>query len=241
MTFACDGAVPGVAIAEEAVHHPIGPGEVGRSMAPSSGGQLVNASASSEAGSEQLAQRAKEGSRDAFELLVTRHERQIFNYLYHLTRNRHDAEDLVQETFIKAYRGIHRYDASFAFATWLFTIAKRTAYSHFRSAERAEVPDNQVDRTNPATLLEEKDESDLLWALARRLKQNQYEALWLRYGEDFSVAEIARIMKTNQVRVKVLLHRARATLAKWLRARNVIGPTPPNDGRKGTWRKGRLL
>lgn len=226
MTFACDGAISGAAIAEEAALPPIGSVEIGRSKALSRGGRFVNALAGPETGSEQLAQRAREGCRDAFELLVTRHERQIFNYLHQLTRNRHDAEDLVQETFIKAYRAIHRYDASFAFATWLFTIAKRTAYSHFRSAGRAEEypPDHQVDRTNPATLLEEKDESDSLWALARRLKQNQYEALWLRYGEGFSVAEIARIMNTNQIHVKVLLHRARATLAKWLRARNVTAP-----------------
>lgn len=185
----------------------------------------MNALAGPETGSEQLAQRAREGCRDSFELLVSRHERQIFNYLHQLTRNRHDAEDLVQETFIKAYRGIHRYDASFAFATWLFTIAKRTAYSHFRSAGRAvEHPsENQEDRTNPATALEEKDERDLLWSLARRLKQNQYESLWLRYGEGFSVAEIARILNTNQIHVKVLLHRARATLAKALRARKLAG------------------
>jgi RNA polymerase sigma-70 factor (ECF subfamily) len=223
MTFTCDGAIPGAAIGAEAASHPIGPIEFGRSKALSSEGRFVNLPASPETSSEQLAQRAGEGCRDAFELLVTRHERQIFSYLYQLTRNRHDAEDLVQETFIKAYRSIHRYDASFAFATWLFTIAKRTAYSHFRFAGRVEEHplEEQVDRANPATVLEEKDASDLLWALARRLKQNQYEALWLRYGEGFSVAEIARIMNTNQIHVKVLLHRARATLAKWLRARNV--------------------
>ena len=202
----------------------------------------MNAITDPETGSEQLAQRAREGCRDAFELLVTRHERQIFNYLHQLTRNRHDAEDLAQETFIKAYRAIHRYDASFAFATWLFTIAKRTAYSHFRSAGRIEEhpPVSQVDRTNPATLLEGKEESDSLWALSRRLKRNQYEALWLRYNEGFSVAEIARITNTNQIHVKVLLHRARTTLAKWLRARNVTS-TRPSDGRKGAGWKGRLL
>ena len=186
----------------------------------------MNAITSPEADSEQLARRAREGCRDAFELLVTRHEHQIFNYLHQLTCNRHDAEDLAQETFVKAYRAIHRYDASFAFATWLFTIAKRTAYSHFRSARRVEEqpPDDPVDPANPATLLEGKEESDSLWALARRLKRNQYEALWLRYTEGFSVAEIARIMNRNQIHVKVLLHRGRTTLAKWLRARNVTAP-----------------
>jgi RNA polymerase sigma-70 factor (ECF subfamily) len=221
MTFACDGANPGVAIGEKAALLPIGPVKAGMAKAPSSGGRFVNARANSETG--DLAQRAREGCRDAFELLVSRHERQIYNYLHQLTGNQHDAEDLAQETFLKAYRGIHRYDASFAFATWLFTIAKRTAYSHFRSAGRAaEYPaKNQVDCTNPATVLEEKDERDSLWTLARRLKQNQYEALWLRYGEGFSVAETAQIMNTNQIHVKVLLHRARAMLAKWLRAGNI--------------------
>jgi RNA polymerase sigma factor (sigma-70 family) len=65
--------------------------------------------------------------------------------------------------------------------------------------------------------MERKDENASLWKLARTLKPKQYEALWLRYGEGFSVTEVAQVMKTNQIHVKVLLHRARTALAGVLR------------------------
>jgi RNA polymerase sigma-70 factor (ECF subfamily) len=76
---------------------------------------------------------------------------------------------------------------------------------------------------NPANLLAVKDDADALWQLARALKPRQREALWFRYGEGFSIAETARAMRTNEIHVKVLLHRARARLAGRLAARG-FGP-----------------
>ncbi|MBI2950097.1 MAG: RNA polymerase sigma factor [Verrucomicrobia bacterium] len=168
---------------------------------------------------EQLAEQCQAGCRSAFEKLVGQFEGRIFNFLLRLTGNRHDAEDLTQDTFVKAYRNIHRYQPAYAFAAWLFTIAKRTAFSHFRASRPAEEirSDLQADFQDPRTVLEQQDESRSLWDLARRLKPKQHEALWLRYGEGFSIAEVAQIMKTNQIHVKVLLHRARTSLAAFLR------------------------
>lgn len=172
-----------------------------------------------ESSPEQLAEQCKAGCQISFERLVEHFGGRIFNYLYQLTRNRHDAEDLTQETFVKAFQGIHRYEPSYAFATWLFTIAKRTAFSHLRSSRPVEEisPDTEAVGEDPGALLERKDESTSLWRQARGLKPKQYEALWLKYGEGFSISEIAQIMKTNQIHVKVLLHRARTHLAKTLR------------------------
>ncbi len=78
--------------------------------------------------------------------------------------------------------------------------------------------ESEADFNDPSVLLEQKDETNSIWKMARTLAQDQYESLWLRYGEGFSVAETARIMRTNQIRVRVLLHRARKTLAKTLRS-----------------------
>jgi RNA polymerase sigma-70 factor (ECF subfamily) len=176
-----------------------------------------------EVGSERLAERAQAGCFDSFEQLVARHESQIFNFLRQFTGNHHDAEDLTQETFVKAYRNLHRYNPSFSFATWLFTIARRTAASHFRSAHRfEELPaDEESKEESPATALESKDERNSIWRLVRTLKPNQAEALWLRYAEGFSVAETAQIMRTNQIHIKVLLHRGRSHLSKILTKRGL--------------------
>jgi len=79
-------------------------------------------------------------------------------------------------------------------------------------------PESEADLDDPSVLLEQKDEKLSLWDLARKLGQDQYETLWLRYGEGFSIAETAKILNTNQIRVRVLLHRARKNLAKRLGA-----------------------
>ena len=129
---------------------------------------VENGSGQSEPG-RALAERAKAGCRDSFEQLVRLHENHIFNFIRQLTRNRQDAEDLTQETFIKAYRSLDRYLPSFAFAPWLFTIARRTAASHFRAPGRFEelAGPEEADLEDPSILLERKDERNLLWDLAR--------------------------------------------------------------------------
>jgi RNA polymerase sigma-70 factor (ECF subfamily) len=174
----------------------------------------------SELSPEELARLSAQGSLAAFEQIVLRFQSQIFNFLHLFTRHRQDAEDLTQETFCRAWRGLHRYNPSLSFAPWLFSIARHTAASHFRSAETFDElpPDTGVIEENPASVLATKDDADTLWRLARTLKHRHGEVLWFRYGEGFSIAETARAMRTNQIHVKVLLHRARASLAGRLAA-----------------------
>jgi len=184
----------------------------------------VSLSEHSEPTSEQLAERAKAGCLDSFEQLVARHGGQVFHFLRHFIGNHHDAEDLTQETFVKAYRGLHRFDSSFSFATWLFTIARRSGASHFRSARTfEELPEEESVQETPATVLEQKDERVSIRKLLRILKPKQAQAIWLKHAQGFSIAEIARIMGTNQIYIKVLLHRGRTNLLKTLAARR-LGP-----------------
>ena len=176
---------------------------------------------------ERLVEKCKAGCTKSFELLVQQYEKRIYNFLWQLSGNSHDAEDLTQETFLKAFQSIHRVNSAQAFSTWLFTIAKRTAFNHFRGGKRFQElsADDEVDFEDPSLLLEQKDEARSLWKLAKALKPDQYETLWLRYGEGFSIAETARILNTNQVRVRVLLHRARKSLGKSLGGgRNSVSP-----------------
>jgi RNA polymerase sigma-70 factor (ECF subfamily) len=167
---------------------------------------------------EKLARKAQAGCQTSFESLVALFENRIYHFLLQMTRNPHDAEDLTQITFLKAFKNIRGFKSPHAFAPWLFTIAKRSALNHFRGARETEelTDDARIDSQTPFRDLEKKEESHGLWALAANLPQPQAEALWLRYGEDFSIAEIATVMGTNQLRVRVLLHRARARLSTLL-------------------------
>ena len=167
---------------------------------------------------EQLARSCQAGCPDSFGVLVEQFKNRLYSYLWRFTRNRHDAEDITQETFLRAYRGIHRFDTNHSFSAWIFTIAKRTAINHCRGAKPTDglSDEHAANTVDPGLALELADEKRSLWSMAKTLKPKQYEALWLRYAEGFSIAEAARIMNTSQVHVKVLLHRARNHLAKRL-------------------------
>ena len=179
-----------------------------------------------------LIREAQAGSLEAFEVIVAQFESRLFTYLHQFTRNAHDAEDLTQVTFLKAFRNLKQFDAGRSLTSWLFTIARRSAISHFRAAKSREVesPEECLDRSDvadPSIQLVAKDDGAALWELAQRLKPRQREALWLHYGEDFPVAECARIMGLTQIHVKVLLHRGRHTLGKLILNRRA-DPSLPN-------------
>jgi RNA polymerase sigma-70 factor (ECF subfamily) len=168
---------------------------------------------------EELARRCGDGSIEPYERLVALFETRIYRFLVRYVGNAHDAEDLTQETFVRAWRNIHRFDPERDFATWLFVIARRTAANYFRARKiHDELPEELPSaETRPSESAESGDQSTALWRAARKLKPKYYEALWLRYVEDFSVKETARVMGLTVLHVKVILHRARHELARHLK------------------------
>lgn len=154
--------------------------------------------------------------RAGFAALVEEHQDKLRNFLYRYTRSQQDAEDLTQDTFVKAYRNIHRYDSKYSFSTWLYTIARRTAYNHFRDRKPTEALEYDVaedaDRPDEEASLE--DEKNWVWEAAKKLKPDFREALSLKYVDDLSIEEISRIMGKSQTNVKIILFRARNQLKK---------------------------
>lgn len=167
-----------------------------------------------ELSSEELAVRSQAGCKESFSVLVDRYGHRLLNFLYRKTANLQDAEDLVQDTFIRAYTNIVRYDNSWRFSTWIYTIAARLASSRnrrLRPMQRLE--DGQGDIYEREDQ-EQREMQQGLWKLAESLSVNQYQALFLKYSEDMSVKEISKVMKKSKTLVKVLLYRARLNLAK---------------------------
>ena len=89
-----------------------------------------------EAGS--AVERARSGDSDAFRLLVEQHSRAIFRLAFRMTGNEQDAEDVVQETFLRAYKQLDRYEARSSFSTWLFRIASNYSLDLIRMRKRHE-------------------------------------------------------------------------------------------------------
>ena len=167
-----------------------------------------------------LVAEAERGSREAFATLVRLYQDRLFGFLLKYTRHPQDAEDLCQETFLRAYKSLNAYRPVWAFSTWLFTIARHTALNHLRARrpveELSEDTESLTAADRPAETVAGREDASRLWAMARRLKPPFHEALRLRYAEGLSLPEVARVMNTNQVRVRVLLHRARKQMAGML-------------------------
>jgi len=162
------------------------------------------------------------GDSAAFAGVVERHHRALHGFLFRLLLNRHDTEDLVQETFLAAYRQLARYDARYSFKTWLFTIGRRQAISVLRR-RRMPVMADLPDAPEPADAETAGDVRIMRYEAARslhaalaELPSDYRQALWLFYVEEQSVSDIAAILGKTALGTRVLLHRARHALRRHL-------------------------
>jgi RNA polymerase sigma-70 factor (ECF subfamily) len=179
---------------------------------------------------EELAREARAGSRRSFEELACRYKRRLFVYLRPRVGSDEDAEDMVQDTFLKLYRNIGGYDPGCRFSTWLYTSAGRLAIDSWRKRSTrkdtvALTPEMQV--ADPAARPDDGPAHSGLWDAARALGGDRYRVLWLRYGEDMTIEEIAAVIGRTKLAVRVLLHRARTSLAGRLGPAmgRAVGPT----------------
>jgi RNA polymerase sigma-70 factor (ECF subfamily) len=163
-----------------------------------------------------LVRRAQGGSLPAFAALVDRYEAGLFNFLLRRVGIRADAEDLTQETFVRAWQKIAGYRSRWQFTTWLYTIASRLAWTHLKRRRPHqhighELPDPRLD--DPAAAAVRREQHGRVWQVAERvLSPMQLSALWLRYADDLGNRDIARILGMTSVGVRVMLFRAREKL-----------------------------
>ena len=164
---------------------------------------------------EHLMELVIQGSEDTFERIVRRHRSGLMRFVSTKVYRWQDAEDIVQETFLKVYTNRHRFDLRGSLKTWMFTIANNCAISHLR--KKTLIPSSHCAPVqpvmSPAEQMDLQHQSDVIWIQARSLSECQYMALWLRYKEQMDVAQIARVMHKSRSHVRVLLHRARGKLA----------------------------
>jgi RNA polymerase sigma-70 factor, ECF subfamily len=171
---------------------------------------------------EQLAVRAQEGSSACFGALVDRFESRLLTFLTKRLGNTHTAQDIAQDTFVKAWEKRDRYNTRWRYSTWLYTIASRRASNHLRQQASRNTLSHNIDpvaRDTPhvSSALATHEAHTLVWQLAaKHLSSNQHTILWLRYGEDLSCKDIARVLSTTSVAVRAALHRARKTLREHL-------------------------
>jgi RNA polymerase sigma-70 factor (ECF subfamily) len=161
------------------------------------------------------------GCSACFEELVRRFQAPLLQFLMRRAASRHDAEDLLQETFLTAYRNLDRYRPAWRFSTWIFTIANRLAVSAGRRRrEPLSASGPMMLATAAADPLANAQETEMrstLWDSVRNiLDADSFTALWLSYVESMPADQIGLVLGRNANAVRILLHRARAKLAKKL-------------------------
>jgi RNA polymerase sigma-70 factor (ECF subfamily) len=181
--------------------------------------------------------RARTGDREAFRELVERHSRQIFRLAYRMTGNEEDAEDVVQETFLRAYKSLTKFEGQAEFGTWLHRIAANCAIDVLRRREpaTASFPIEAVEEAGSSVETGAAfggPERDLFAADVRRKLAASLEALTpmeraafvLRHFEGKPVAEIARALDIRLGAAKNCVFRA---VSKLRRELTVLGAETP--------------
>ena len=184
------------------------------SLCQESPGKL-SSSASLPKTDEELARKAAAGDLNAFEELVRRRRKGLVRFLASFPQSASDAEDLAQETFLRAYRNLSRYDPRKPFLTWLYVIARRLAINFKRNRlRRGESPLPEAGTEIPGIEGAPFSDFDSLWVSASKLlSPDAFMALRLHYGESMPVKEIAEVLGKSTTGTKVLLFRARRSLA----------------------------
>jgi RNA polymerase sigma-70 factor (ECF subfamily) len=161
--------------------------------------------------------------------MYDRHYAEVFRYVRARVATQAEAEDLTSDVFCKAIVGLKNYRAMRSSALpWLYTIAAHRVVDHYRAAR----PTSELDAAtevvdsapNPADIVITRDLVREIWKLSRSLPASQRRALWLRYGEELELREIAFLMGRSVEAVKLLVHRA----VRGVRANLPTGSTAPS-------------
>jgi RNA polymerase sigma-70 factor (ECF subfamily) len=177
----------------------------------------------------RLIARAKRGHADAFRSLVEAYKERLFAFIWRMVRNHHEAEDICQAAFVKAFESLKSYSETYAFSTWLFTIGYRLCLNQMRKrrAVSGETDFSRIggEAEDAAITVAGSEESrrlrDLIWAAVEQLSPPQKSAVLLFYREGKSCQDIGVVLGIPAVTVKSHLHRARERLRQVLGAEMV--------------------
>jgi RNA polymerase sigma-70 factor (ECF subfamily) len=174
--------------------------------------------------------RARSGQEAAYRELIRRYERPVFALLFRMVRDRELAEDLAQETFVKALNAIDSYRPEFKFSSWIFKIANNAAIDHLRRREldtlsldgspHAETPEAMqatalqigARQESPLDTVEAKELGMAIEAAIGSLRPEYRSCILLRHVEGRAYEEIAEILNLPLGTVKTYIHRARNEL-----------------------------
>jgi RNA polymerase sigma-70 factor, ECF subfamily len=193
---------------------------------------------------------ARDGDSEAFRALVERHSRAVFRLAHRMTGNATDAEDVVQETFLKAYRQLSRFESRANFGTWLHRIAINCSIDLIRSRPHREAAHDSTDleqfgaaeaadagRPSPERLMLSSEVQERITSAMSALSQMERAAFVLRHFEGQSIDEISRALglKTNAAKHSIFraVRKMRLALEPFMTQPNAEGLSAPGTRVEG--------
>jgi RNA polymerase sigma-70 factor, ECF subfamily len=184
---------------------------------------------------EQLVTSFLSGEEKALEILVDKYLKSLYNFVYQMVRDKEVAEDITQDVFVKMWKKMSAFDSRWKFRTWLYTIAKNTAYDFLK--KKKAIPFVAFEKEDGANILEfiedkdalysenflkvmddKKDAQDFLNNVSPQIKT----LLILHHNQGFSLVEIAQIMGHSPNTIKSKYHRAILELRRQISSKNAL-------------------
>ena len=168
----------------------------------------------------------KEGDKNAFVALVDRYKDMVFTLSLKMLKDRQEAEEVSQDSFLKVYKSLDRYKGESKFSTWIYKVAFNTCLDRIKKNKRLQALANisEIDKQettpliNGLDLIEEKERKQLIQDCMQELEGEDGFLLTLYYFEEQSLEEIAKIIGITSNNVKIRLYRSRKKLASLLKA-----------------------
>lgn len=164
------------------------------------------------------------GNSQAFEILVDRYQKVIFNLAYRICNDYSDAEDITQSAFIKVYRNLGKYNNRYKFFSWLYRIAINEALNMMKIRKNTEQLNDHKTAVEPSpeSQFQQSETDRLIQNALLSLKSEYRVVIVLKHFQNFSYLDIAHILKISEKKVKSRLYTARQLLGEVLIRRGII-------------------
>ena len=161
-----------------------------------------------------------DGDTNAFSYLVDNYKNMIYSLAYKMTKNKEEAEEISQDTFIKAYKNLSNFKGDSKFSTWLYKVAYHATLDAVKKNKRNastfeinEITYNQIKSVEDILEgIERKERAKILNECLLKLPEEERSIIWMFYYEELSLKEIIEISGLSEANIKVKLHRARKRL-----------------------------
>jgi RNA polymerase sigma-70 factor (ECF subfamily) len=165
---------------------------------------------------KELVIKAKQGDKNSFEKLILKYTKGLYGFVFNMLGQEQAAQDVVQETFFKAFSNLHSFNLSKVFSTWIYTIAKNSTLNYIKANKKynfIDAEDCASDSNNPEAVFINNEASKSLVKAIDRLSENHRTLIYLKYINKLSYEEISKTLNISKSVVESRLYTARQKLS----------------------------